>query len=399
MITMVLGQILAVCGIALVGMLIRRITQLELTLSCLLSGLLAGLLIPLLQVDTGIRAHNLHDLVFFIILPLLIFEAAWKLDTSLLKRWLGPVLILASIGVLISCFIIALIVYFGIGNSQGFPWIAALLAGAILSATDPIAVINQLHSAKAPEDLTTLFEGESLFNDATAVVLFSIILAMATGTTLEESNNFINFASIFLGGLILGSVLGLISAILVLLLGKPNATHFILVLTAFSSFYIAEELFHFSGIMSVMMSALITRIALKEQSATFLEHVNITWDWAGLVFNSLLFSIMGLVIVIDMFKEQWLSMLIAIIAALIARAISVSICGLLSKPFLYPIPFTWQILLFWGGLRGTIAIALVLALPTELPYWWIVQSMVFGVVIFNVLIQGSTNQFLIKKYT
>ncbi len=399
MITMVLGQILAVCGIALVGMLIRRITQLELTLSCLLSGLLAGLLIPLLQVDTGIRAHNLHDLVFFIILPLLIFEAAWKLDTSLLKRWLGPVLILASIGVLISCFIIALIVYFGIGNSQGFPWIAALLAGAILSATDPIAVINQLHSAKAPEDLTTLFEGESLFNDATAVVLFSIILAMATGTTLEESNNFINFASIFLGGLILGSVLGLISAILVLLLGKPNATHFILVLTAFSSFYIAEELFHFSGIMSVMMSALITRIALKEQSATFLEHVNITWDWLGLVFNSLLFSIMGLVIVIDMFKEQWLSMLIAIIAALIARAISVSICGLLSKPFLYPIPFTWQILLFWGGLRGTIAIALVLALPTELPYWWIVQSMVFGVVIFNVLIQGSTNQFLIKKYT
>ena len=107
---------------------------------------------------------------------------------------------------------------------------------------------------------------------------------------------------------------------------------------------------------------------------------------------------MGLVITWNMFQERWLAMLIAIGAALTARAIAVGICGLFTRPMLRPISGIWQILLIWGGLRGAIAIALVLSLPLTLPYWWTIQSMVFGVVIFSLLVQGTTFKPLIRHF-
>lgn len=400
MLVSVTGQILALSGLAIIGLLINRAIKLELTLACLLTGFLAGVALGTVKFDTGIRAHNLQELVFFIILPVLIFEAAWHLKPHLLQRWLGPVLILATLGVLISCFITAGLVFLGVGHPQGFPWLAALLTGAILAATDPIAVIAQLRSQNAPENLTTLFEGESLFNDASAVVLFAIVLSFATETGGSQESSYLQFfATVFFGGMFTGLLIGLVSTAVVLVIGKPASTAFILVFTAFGSFYIAEHLLHVSGIMAVMASAVIIRFFLSEVEATVAEGVGFTWDWLGLFFNSVLFVIMGLVISVDMFQERWLAMLIAIAAALVARGIAVVICGLLTRPLTNTIPMGWQILLTWGGLRGAIAIALVLSLPVELPYWWTVQSMVFGVVLFSLLVQGTTNKALIKRFS
>ncbi|MCZ6829639.1 MAG: cation:proton antiporter, partial [Gammaproteobacteria bacterium] len=205
------------------------------------------------------------------------------------------------------------------------------------------------------------------------------------------------FATVFFGGMLTGLLIGLISTAVVLIIGKPASTAFVLVFTAFGSFYIAEHLLHVSGIMAVMGSALIIRFFLAEVEATIAEGVGFTWDWLGLFLNSVLFVIMGLVITVDMFQERWLAMLIAIAAALVARGIAVGVCGLLTRPLANTIPVAWQILLTWGGLRGAIAIALVLSLPVELPYWWTVQSMVFGVVLFSLLVQGTTNKALISK--
>ena len=396
MIPELIGQILFLSGVAIVGMLIHRLLRLDLTLACLGAGILAGWAVPLLGIDTGIRAHSLQDLVFFVILPVLIFEATWHLDPTLLKRWLSPILLLATLGVLISCFVTAGLVYFGVGHSSGFPWIAALLTGAILAATDPIAVVSQLKTLNAPADLATLFEGESLFNDGAAVVLFVIVFSFATGDMPESSSHLVFFGTVFFGGLVLGALLGLVAAIVVLLLGKIPVTSVVLVFTAFGGFYLAEEILHISGIMTIVASALVSRIALREQETTFLSGIADTWNWLGLLFNSLLFVLMGLVITWNMFREQWLAMLIAIGAALTARAIAVGFCGLLTQPMLRPISGVWQILLFWGGLRGAIAIALVLSLPVTLPYWWTLQSMVFGVVIFSLLVQGTTFKPLMR---
>ncbi len=163
MTTTIVGQILALSGLTIIGLLVNRSLKLELTLACALVGFVTGLSLEYMSFDTGIRGYNLQEIVFFVILPVLIFEAAWNLKLHLLSRWIIHILVLAIAGVLISCVITAGLIYIGIGHSQGFPWIAALLTGAILAATDPVAVISQLHTNNAPEDLTTLFEGESHF--------------------------------------------------------------------------------------------------------------------------------------------------------------------------------------------------------------------------------------------
>lgn len=399
MVVTLAGQLLALVAAVIIAALIHRATRLDFTLSCVATGFLAGLGIPLVGFDTGIRAWNLQEIVFFFILPVLIFEASWHLNPSLLKRWLLPVMSLATVGVLVSCYISAGIVFLGVGHLDGFPWIAALLTGSILAATDPVSVIGQLRSQNAPEDLTTLFEGESLFNDASAVVLFSLFLSLALQTGGSSDAGFLgHFAMVFFGGILAGLVAGLVSAAVVLLLRNPAATVFVLLFTAFGSFYLAEHLLHVSGIMAVMFSALVVRWSLAEVEDTVAAGVGHTWDWLGQLFNGILFVLMGLVITVGMFSSHWLAMLIAIVAALAARAGAVGFCSLLIRPLHGPIVWGWQILLVWGGLRGAIAVALVLALPVELDYWYTVQSMVFGVVLFSLLVQGTTNSRLIRKY-
>lgn len=393
------GQALFLVCLAIVGLTINRLAKLDITLACLLCGFLAGLGLEYVDFDTGLRAHNLQDLVFFVILPVLIFEAAWHIKPALLKRWLAPILLLATAGVLISCFITAGLVYAGIGHPAGLPWMAALLAGAILAATDPIAVIAQLKAQNAPEDLATLFEGESLFNDASAVVVFSLVLGMATQAgDVAAQNVFAIFAITFFGGLTVGAVTGFIGAQLATLLSNPAATALVVLLIAFGSFYIAEHMLHVSGILAVMSAALVARHLLPDTKKGLTQDIDIAWNWLGLFFNSVLFVIMGLVITVDMFREQWLAMLIAIGAALVGRAAAVALCGLLTQPLKHSISLGWQVLLFWGGLRGAVAVALVLSLPTELDYWYTVQSMIFGVVLFSLLIQGPSNAALIAKF-
>ena len=396
MIENLVGQILFLMACVVLGALLNKLIKLELTLASLTAGVLAGLALPYLNFDTGIRADNLKEIVFYLILPVLIFNAAWELNVKLFKRWLVPILILAVPGILISCGVLAVILYVAIGDAENFPWIAALLCGAILAATDPVAVISQLRKMGAPEELTTLFEGESLFNDATAVVLFTLILGTATG--MQANQSFIGyFSTLFFLGLGFGALFGLVISIVILFIGNKAMTHLLLVLSGFASFYIAEHHFHFSGILAVMTTALTCKLLLKEQETTFLADLDVSWDWLGLAFTQLLFVLMGLAIVFDMFTEQWLAMLIAIGAALVARTITIYICSWSTGFLTYPIPKNWRVPLIWGGLKGAIAVALVFSLPTDLNYWWVIQSIVFGVVCFNLIIQAPINQWLLKK--
>nr|WP_255775597.1 sodium:proton antiporter [Microbulbifer sediminum] len=392
---------------AVAGLALARVLRTDNTLGCLIAGVLAGLLLPVIDFDTGIRADNLQQLVFFVILPVLIFEAAWRIEPEVLKRWLGPILLLATLGVVITALLTGVLLYYGIGH-PGFPWAAAFLTGATLAATDPVAVIKRLRQTDAGEELLTLVEGESLFNDAAAIVLFSLVLGMASHSVMEGAAvtgeplaGFgavaLYFAVIFLGGLALGLVCGLVTAIVVLFLRSAGAGLVTLVLSAFGTFYLAEHVAHVSGILAVMICAIVARTCLREQESTYLADAAPTWEWLALLFSALIFVIMGLVITPVMFTEYWLAMLIAIAAAVGARALAIFLVAPLSGFVGPPIPKPWRVLLSWGGLRGVIALALVLSLPTELPYWYVVQSMVFGVVLFSLLLQGTTSSFLIRK--
>ncbi len=398
MIVTVIGQVLVLIGLSVIGLMISRFTCIERALACLLVGFAVGMSVDALGYDTGLRAHSFKELIFFVFLPILVFEAAWQLKPALLKKWMVPILLLATVGVCLNALISALLIFIGIGHPIGFPWIAALLTAVILSATDPVSVTSKLQQMKAPEDLVTLFEGESLFNDASVVVLFTIVLGFATQTLDHEGRYFSFFSTVFMGGLVFGLVCGLITTAVIILLKNPPAAHFILVSAAFSSFYIAEHVLHVSGILAVMMSAVICRVSLREVESVVAAGVAQTWAWLGLLLNSVLFVIMGIVMDIYMFKHQWLSMIIAITATLFARFMMIKLISIVSAFCAKPMPKTWQLVMAWGGLKGSIAIALVLSLPVDLPYWWVIQSMTFGVVAFSLLVQGVTMPLLIKRY-
>lgn len=397
-ISTIMGQFLFLSALCVFAFVINKLLRLDLTLSALVTGVLAGMLIPLIGIDTGIRASNIHDIVFYLILPVLIFEAAWHLNPQVLRRWIIPVLSLATAGVLLGCIVVAVITFYGIRHEIGFPWLAALLTGAILAATDPVSVVSKLKELKAPQDLAVLIEGESLFNDATAVVLFSVILGIATMTTGESNPNYFTlFLSVFIGGILVGVICGLLGASIAIYLGQPVTVNIALVLLAFGSFYIAEHLLHVSGVMAVMSAAIVAKILIADKNLQLLKNNQATWEWLGLYFNSLIFVLMGLTIVFSMFVDHWLSMLIAIVASLVARLIVVySVCAVTSTASA-SIPMKWRAVMFWGGLKGAIGIALVLSLPVELPYWWTIQSMVFGVVLFSILVQGTTMGGLIRR--
>ncbi|WP_226647899.1 cation:proton antiporter [Microbulbifer variabilis] len=405
----IVGQALFLAVIAVVGLGFSRILKIDNALGCLLAGILAAFLLPVIDYDIGLRATSLRELVFFVILPVLIFESAWQLDPRILKRWIGPILLFSTLGLVICAFLIAAITYYGIGHSEGFPWIAALLTGSILAATDPISVVSKLRQEKTGEDLLALVEGESLFNDAAAVVLYSLVLGLATYSIVQASGAGIEapslsvgsvvlyFCMIFFGGITVGLILGLLTTLLILFLRTPSAALMTLVVVAFGSFYLAENIMHVSGIICVMTCAIVARACLRKQRKTYLIDAEPTWEWLGLLFTSIIFVVMGLVITLDMFTHQWLAILIATAAALGARAFSVVLVAPLTRFVGPPISKPWRLLMSWGGLRGVIAVALVLSLPVELPYWWTIQSMVFGVVLFSLLVQGTTSGRLIRK--
>ncbi|QIL88665.1 cation:proton antiporter [Microbulbifer harenosus] len=407
-VTTLVGQGLYMALAAVAGLGIARLLKRDDTLGCLIAGVLAGMLLPVFDYNTGLRAENIHQLVFFIILPVLIFQSAWKIDPDALFRWLAPALLLATVGVLICALITAVLVYFGVVQSGGFPWIAALLTGTILAATDPAAIVARLRKTGANNELLTLLEGESLFNDAAAIVLFSFVLgiashsamegAVATGEEIAGAGSFaLYFAVVFFGGLAVGTICGLLTAITILFLRSAGAALVVLVLAAFGSFYLAEHVVGVSGILSVMICAIVARACLREQEQTYLAHAAPTWEWLGLLFHALIFVMMGLVITVDMFVNHWLAMIVAIVAAIGARGLAVFLVAPMARFVGPPITKNWRLILSWGGLRGVIAAALVLSLPVDLPYWEMVQAMVFGVVLFSLLVQGTTSTRLIRK--
>ncbi len=395
---LLLERALFLVGFAIVGLVLARLLRVEHSLGCLAAGVLAGLLLPVLHFDTGIRASNFEHIVFLLILPLLIFSAAWNLRLRVLRRWLAPILLLAVAGVVVSAAITGALVYAGIGHPEAFPWQAALLTGAILAATDPASVTAKLEQLNAPEELGTIVEGESLLNDAAAVVLFAVVLVLAQGDAAQaETEAARQFAVVFFGGALLGVLLGLVAAILVLAAGSVSASPLILTFAALASFFVAQEVLGVSGIIAVTLAALTSNRLLQEQREGLVSEVASNLEWLRLLLESLLFTLMGLVITWDMFREMWLAMLIAIGAATAARFAAVYGCNGASALLGQPLDRRWSLLMSWGGLRGAVAIALVLALPTSLPYWWLIQSMVFAVVLFSLLAQGTSSGLLLRK--
>ena len=350
-------------------------------------------------VDTGLRAVSFHDLVFYVFLPVLIFEAAYKIPLQELRANLGAVLFLAIVGVLVTTGISAAILYAGFAHPTGFPWIAALIAGALLAATDPVAVSAQLKTLGAPERLGVLLEGESLFNDAAAIVLFSMLIAIATTPAAEvtPAGAVLEFARVFAGGAFVGAAVGALASIVVRRATQAIPCAGVMLATAYGSFLIAEGVLHVSGVMGSLVAGLMLSRAMGKRPSRE-PGIDFLLSTIAYLANGSVFLLMGVTVTVSMFTERWLAMLIAIGAVLVARALTtyggLSVANLVMRD---RVPTHYQTVIVWGGLRGAVTLALALALPVELEYWWTVQSMAFGVVLFTLLVQAPSMPRLLER--
>lgn len=341
------------------------------------------------------------ELVLFLFLPALIFESAFNLDSRKLLKDLAPVLVLAIPALLISTFVIGA----GLSFLLNIDFVLALLFGALISATDPVAVIALFRELGAPQRLTILVEGESLLNDATAIVVFKIILGLAVGGAVLSGESMglsvLEFFRVFFGGIIIGTVIGFALSELLYRLQLGLSSYLIIsIITAYASFAIAEHELQVSGVMAVVAAAITISIfgtGRISQSAT--NFIKEGWEVIAMVFNSLLFLLVGLSVDIFRLFERIDAILIAVLFVMMARALSIypMVPATISLFRLPHVTLSERHIMWWGGLKGGLAIAIVLSIPNELPGRDLLLDMTLGVVLFSLLVNAPTIRPLMHK--
>jgi CPA1 family monovalent cation:H+ antiporter len=364
--------------------------------------------VALVPVGLGLSALQvLHppqltrDMLFLIFLPGLIFEAAFHIDFEDLWRDRAAVIALAIPGVMLSIVLTAsLLVFAGkeIHYLANIGWALALVFGAAVAATDPIAVVGLFTELGAPRRLTLLIEGESLLNDGTSIVFFSLILSLVMGAAASPGGLLVEFGHVVGGGLIVGIVVGLLATVVVRQIDDAMVEVMLLTIAAYGSFLAAEQL-GVSGVISTVAAGLICgnygmRTAMSPSTRLAVQTF---WDYLGFAINSLVFLLMGFEIRIDTLISAWPIIVVAYVAVIVARSIVIfGISGLLQLSHAR-IPQSWSWILVWGGLRGALSMVLVLSLPAQLPLRELIVNMVFGVVLLSILVQGLSMTVLARR--
>ncbi|USE35627.1 sodium:proton antiporter [Endozoicomonas sp. SCSIO W0465] len=378
------------------------------TIGLVVIGMALGIVAEYCEILAPIRRLFLtHDLIMYVLLPVLVFEAAINIKLSALMKELVPVLMLAILGVVLSTLVVGAI----LGELTPLTLAGALLFGALISATDPVAVIALFKEVKAPERMSLLMDAESLLNDATAIVMFGIVLSIIqSGTGLSGSTFFsacIEFFRVFFGGIFIGTAMG--GGMLLLLRlsrGMPYVHIALTTILAFSSFIIADHVFETSGVMSVIAAGIITRSYGRRAMADFmtLRHLDPYWEFMAFVANSFIFLLLGLsedflLRNLEQLSSFYPTLIIAILAVLLARFLVVY----LLLPLSNLIPLSGKVdgnsmkVMFWGGLRGVVPVALMLSIPDSMPEKRIIIEMTLAVILFSLLIQGTTIGWLMSR--
>ena len=371
--------------VSLVAMLVRRF-RVPYTVALVIVGLL-------ITSQSALKFELTPELILALFLPPLVFEAAFHLNISEVRRSLPGILLLAVPGVILTTLIIAGVLLFG--TSLTLP--VALVFGTLIAATDPVSVVSLFRTLGVPKRLAVLVEGESLFNDGTAIVIFNLMIAFALTGHFDLTKGVTDFVFVSTGGIVIGLALGWIISLLIARVDDYLIETTLTTVLAFGSYLVAEQ-FHFSGVLAVVAAGLVNgNIGPRGMSPTTRIVLYNFWEYVAFLANSLVFLLIGMQVNISLLISAWQPILWAILAILVARIIVVyGLCWLVNR-FSEPIPMRWQHVLNWSGLRGAISLALVLSLPVSFgDDRELLRVMAFGVVLFTLLIQSTTMSQLIR---
>jgi CPA1 family monovalent cation:H+ antiporter len=393
-----LFRALSLLGLAILVALAARRLRLPYTVGLVLAG--AALAATRSQAGLALT----HDLIFDVVLPPLLFEAALNLSWSDLRRDLVPVVALSTIGVALCAAVVA----GGLARLLGWPIESALVFGALISATDPISVIALIKESRVTGRLSLLIEAESLFNDGAAAVLFTLILVWAAhdpGNAQGPLAALTTFVVVAGGGLAAGFGVGLIAVMIAGTSDDHLVETALTAVAAFGSFLIAEH-FGASGVLASVaagmtmgnLGVLMPRerfgLSLTPHGRAFVLEF---WEFAAFLANSLVFLLIGSeMAIIDFAREGFFALTLAIALALLGRAVAVYPVSFAFARTRWAIPLNQQHLMWWGGLRGALTLALALALPADLPRRDDILISAFAVVAFSVIVQGLTAPIALK---
>lgn len=372
---------------ALVAMLSRRL-HLPYTVGLVLAGM------ALYFLHIYLRWHLSRDLIFSVFLPPLVFEAALFINWQQFRKDLPVIALLATAGVALAAAVTAVGMHFALD----WDWGSAVVFGVLIAATDPVAVIATFKEAQVQGRLRLLIEAESLLNDGTAAVAFVAALAILAGAHQSPMSIAGSLLMTIAGGITVGAG---VAFILMFLAGRtPDYLVEITftMLAAYGSFLLAERI-HFSGVLATLTAGLVVG---NFRSSTSISNAGRQalgpfWEFVAFVANSLIFLLIGAQEAQQHFRGIWLPLLVAIALVTLGRAVAIyPLCAVFSNTRLR-VRFTHQHVLFWGGLRGALALALALALPEEMPNRDAVITVTFAVVAFSVFAQGLTMAPLLRK--
>ncbi len=345
------------------------------------------------------------DIILSLLVPPLVFEAAFHMHLEDLRRDLGLILTLAVPGVILTTLLVGGLIFVA---NIGISIELALVFGALIAATDPVAVVALFRRLGVPRRLQVLLEGESLFNDGTAIVMFNIMLAIAGITTLNQPAHFAasgpglwiaEFLKVAGGGVLTGLVLGMFASQIIGRIDDALVETTLTTVLAFGSYLIGEHVLGVSGVLAVVAAGIVNgNVGPRGMSATTRVVVFNFWEYAAFLANSLIFLLIGLTIDIVDLRNNLPVIGIGILAVLLSRALGIYGFSLFNRE----ISTKWKHVLYWGGLRGAIALALALTLPVDiapetLTQVTLIRNMAFGVVLFTLLIQGISMDWVIKK--
>jgi CPA1 family monovalent cation:H+ antiporter len=339
-----------------------------------------------------VAGFNFTELLMGAMLNFLLFAGAIHINLKDLREQRTPIIVFSTLSVLISTFVVGTIVYYIPIPGMEIPYIYCLLFGALISPTDPVAVLSILKQANVRKSLETKIAGESLFNDGVAVVVFAVLLQLAQGSS--EDMTAPHIAWLFIkeagGGFVLGALLGISASRAMRKIDDYKVSVLITLSVVMGGYLIASSL-HFSGPVTMVIAGLLIGNFKKRwnMSATTKDYLDKFWELNDEILNAILFLFIGLnLLVIDDLNDYWIPGLACIVIVLLSRFISI---WLPTKFIRFREKFSRGTIkiLVWGGLRGGVSIALALSIADG-PYKKSILAMTYFVVVFSIVVQGLT---------